>query len=219
MVHKKSRQKTIGNSDKKSYCTLYIVRHGETDWNLQERMQGQIDIPLNETGIKQAKILAKKLKNIKFEMVFSSDLLRAKRTAEIIALEHKLAVKTTKALRERTFGKYEGINYKEYHKLFEQFFRKSYNERYSKKAYDNTESNEELMLRFIPIIRELSVAYPGKNILVVTHGGVMRAFLHHLSIVQKTEYRRARIANTAYMILESDGSDFFINDSYGINTE
>ena len=75
-----------------------------TEWNEIGLIQGHSDSPLTAQGITQAKELAKKLKNVKFDLIFSSDLLRAKRTAEIIALEHKLFVQTSKLLRERDFG-------------------------------------------------------------------------------------------------------------------
>src|SRR5258706_4066259 len=89
-------------------ATLYIVRHGESEWNIKHLIQGQKDIVLSKNGKLQAQILAGELKKISFEFIFSSDLLRAKRTAEIVALEHKLAVQTAKVLRERSFGKLEG---------------------------------------------------------------------------------------------------------------
>src|SRR3989344_4287192 len=89
-------------------CTFYIVRHGQTDWNKKHLIQGQTDIPLNEEGKLQAKGLAAELRNTHFDAVFSSDLTRTRQTAEILALERKLAVETRKALRERTFGKLEG---------------------------------------------------------------------------------------------------------------
>src|SRR5258706_14102789 len=88
--------------------TFYIVRHGETDWNAERRLQGHSDIPLNENGELQAKNLADELQDITFDLAFSSDLLRAKRTAEIIALEHKLEVQTTKLIREKNYGSLEG---------------------------------------------------------------------------------------------------------------
>ena len=98
---------SINKSSEKRFCTLYLVRHGETDWNVKGLLQGHTDIDLNKTGIKQAKELAKKLRRIKFAISFSSDLLRARRTAEIIATEKKIAVKTTTTLRERKFGRFE----------------------------------------------------------------------------------------------------------------
>ena len=94
-----------------NFCTLYIVRHGETEWNVKKIIQGNEDIPLNKKGESQAKELAKKLRHIKFDVIFSSDLIRAKRTAEIINIEKKLIVQTTKALKERYFGKYQGKSF------------------------------------------------------------------------------------------------------------
>lgn len=69
------------------YCTLYIVRHGQTDWNVRKIIQGHSDIPLNTEGQEQARVLAESLKNVHFDKIISSDLVRAKRTAEIVALE------------------------------------------------------------------------------------------------------------------------------------
>ena len=199
----------------KNYCTFYIVRHGQSEWNVKELLQGHTDIPLNKTGEKQARQLAKKLNQINFAMVFSSDLLRAKRTAELIVLEKKIAIKTTKALRERYFGRFEGIKWrenKEYQVLINNFLNLSKEERYKKKPYEGTESDEELISRFITFLREVAVAYRNKNVLVVTHGGVMRAFLNHLG----NNLKPGSINNTAYLIIDSDGVDFFIRETCGI---
>lgn len=202
-------------TDKKSYCTFYIVRHGQTEWNLKKLVQGHTDIPLTKTGEKQAKDLAKKLNKVEFAMVFSSDLLRAKRTAELIVLEKKIAVKTTKALRERYFGRFEGVKWqenKEYKKLIDNFLSLSKEERFKKKPFEDTESDEELVFRFITFLREVAVAYRDKNILVVTHGGTMRAFINHLG----NDLKSGSIDNTAYLVVDSDGIDFFIKGSFGI---
>src|SRR3989344_5835107 len=88
--------------------TFYIVRHGQTEWNTKGLLQGHGDSPLTYLGVKQAEQIRDELKSIHFDAIFSSDLLRAKRTAEIVALERKIAVKTTQALRERDFGHFEG---------------------------------------------------------------------------------------------------------------
>lgn len=87
---------------------MYIVRHGETEWNVRKLLQGQKDSNLTEKGKEEAERLAKKFKDTPFDAIFSSDLLRAKRTAEILAVEHNLAIQTNKLLRERHFGRLEG---------------------------------------------------------------------------------------------------------------
>jgi broad specificity phosphatase PhoE len=78
---------------KKNYCTIYLTRHGETEWNEKKLIQGHTDIPLNTKGKKQAKLLGKQLKDIDFDVVFSSDLLRAKNSAEIIIKEKMTVIK------------------------------------------------------------------------------------------------------------------------------
>ena len=99
---------------KNQYTTFYVVRHGETTANVEGIIQGQKDYPLNSNGEEQAKTRARQLKSVKFDAIFSSDLVRAKRTAEIISLESKMNVLTTKALRRKEEGAlfermYEGM--------------------------------------------------------------------------------------------------------------
>lgn len=87
---------------------IYLVRHGETDWNLQERMQGQADNPLNDTGRKQAQIVADKLRGITFDAAFSSTLCRAAATAEIILGQQKDLLQKDARVMEIGFGPWEG---------------------------------------------------------------------------------------------------------------
>ncbi len=93
--------------DTSQQCRFYIVRHGQTECNILRKLQGHADIPLNATGEEEAKELAKQFIGTQFAVAFSSDLLRAKRTAEIISLEKNIAVMTTKVLREGNYGKQE----------------------------------------------------------------------------------------------------------------
>lgn len=202
-----------------NYCSFYIVRHGQTEWNVKRLLQGHTDIPLTEKGKKEARQLAKKFRRINFDAVFSSDLLRAKQTAEIIALERKIAVRTTQALRERSFGRFEGINWREdkkYQKLIKDFLRLPKEEKFKKSPHPEIETDERLISRFITFIREIAVAYPGGNVLVVTHGGVMRAFLLHLGFGDEESLPAGSIKNLAYIKLETDGVDFFIKETFGI---
>jgi broad specificity phosphatase PhoE len=207
----------------KELTTIYIVRHGETEWNVEKLIQGQKDSSLTKKGEAQAKMLAKELGHIYFNAVFSSDLLRAKRTAEIIVLEKKLAVKTSQALRERAFGKHEGKSIelfrKELSHLFNEYSRLSTEEKFRFKFDKDIESEGEAVSRFITLLRELAVAYAGKTILVVTHGAVMRYFLIHAGFGthQTLPSSEKTIENTAYIKVESDGVDFFIKETKGIN--
>jgi 2,3-bisphosphoglycerate-dependent phosphoglycerate mutase len=193
-------------------CNIYIVRHGETEWNERHIVQGQSDIPLNKKGIIQSEELGKKLKNISFAAVFSSDLIRAKRTAEIIILEKKLAVVTTKALRERLFGRFEGKHLSELKKALGRLMIVS-KKKQEKLSLNDVENDEQIVARLIPFIKEVAVAYPGKNVLMVTHGGLLRAFLAHLGFKIPESSGVNPLKNTGYFVLESDGLEFLVKEN------
>jgi broad specificity phosphatase PhoE len=195
---------------------FYIVRHGETDWNKQKKAQGHTDIPLNETGEVQAKDVAKLLKDIKFDLAFSSDLLRAKRTAEIIALEHNLAVQTTEALREKGLGTLEGKSTNVFRAELELLKALSHEERIKHRFNDESEIEEEFISRIFTFLRETAIAYPEKNILVGTHGGVLHMLLVHLGVMTYNESDMTKIHNAAYIKVESDGVEFFVKEQVGI---
>ncbi len=204
---------------KNTYCTFYIIRHGETEWNVKKKLQGHADSPLTEKGINQAEVLGRELQKLRFDAAFSSDSLRAQRTAEIIALQHNITVTTNQLLREKHLGKWEGKPYSifsnELKHLFNEFLSLPEKKKMSYK-YPDMESDEELVIRFITFLRETAIVYPGKTILVVTHGGMMRALLIHLGFGTYDEVPSHSVSNSASMKLESDGIDFFLKDTKGV---
>ncbi len=193
---------------------LYVVRHGQTEWNVLKKVQGHTDINLTKEGEIQAADLGKKLADIKFDRVFSSDLVRAKRTAEIIALEKKLAVVTTKVLREQYFGKYEGMYSHEFRALFREWSKMSDQQKHVFVLSEDMESNEVAVSRLINFLREISVAYPSETILVVAHGGIMRNFLYHIGFWSYDTMKK--LNNTAYIVVDCDGLDFKLKKVEGI---
>jgi 2,3-bisphosphoglycerate-dependent phosphoglycerate mutase len=206
--------------DKKSnVCTIYIVRHGETEWNRQKIIQGHLDSPLTKAGLFAAKDLADKLKAIKFAACYSSDLLRAKKTAKIIAKEHQLIVKTTKALRERKLGRFEGksIDYlqKELQKAIVGY-KNLVEAELNNKCLPDIESHQKIIERFISFVRQVALAYPRKNVLLVTHAGVIVAFLAKMAFATHQELRTGTISNLAQIVLLSDGVEFYIKETIGI---
>ena len=198
--------------------TIYIVRHGESVWNVQKILQGQSNSSLTRKGEQQAQNLAAKLRTVHFDAIFSSDSTRAHKTAEIIAAERKLAVRTTELLRERFFSIYEGRNYhedEELKKVFQLYNEASAEEKRTMK-HGGIESDDEIISRFIIILREIAVLYPGRTILAVSHSGIMRQFLNYLGYLTHEEMRWTAIVNTAYIKVETDGVDFFIKEVYGV---
>lgn len=200
----------------RNLCTLYIVRHGQTQWNVERRIQGHGDSPLTELGIQQAKELGELLHDVHFDVVFSSDSLRAKRTAEMVVLERELEVVTTELLRERAFGRYEGKQIENLKKFDEIFDALSEEEKFIHKSEKDIESDEEVVQRFLLFVREIAIRYAGKTILLVTHAGMMKAFLIHAGFGAYTSLPHGSIKNTAYIKVDTDGIDFFLKDTYGI---
>ncbi len=198
---------------KNQYTTFYIVRHGQTDWNVKGIMQGQKDSILTIVGEEQAKNVAEELKSVEFDAAFSSDLVRAKRTAEIIALDDKLAVQTTKLLRERAFGKLEGQPYEAIRSYEQLYLALNDREKISYRVDENSENDEEVVTRMIRFIRETAVIYPAKTVLVVSHGDIMHKFLIHLGFAKHSNLPVWGLGNTCYIKLETDGVDFFIKET------
>lgn len=202
-------------------CTLYIVRHGETEWNVLHRIQGHFDSALTEEGKGEAKETAEKLNGVHFDAIYSSDLLRSKHTADIIALKKKLEVMTSKALRERTFGKYDGIMGKEYSEktkdLLEEYKKLSVKEKWNFKFAEGYESDEELVTRFMTFLREIAVGYQSKTVLIVTHGGNIRTFLTKLDFAEYGKLTPGTFKNAGYIVVESDGVDFFLKEVEGVD--
>lgn len=197
--------------------TIYIVRHGETEYNRDRKIQGQVDSPLTEAGLEQVCAVRDELKDVHFDAAFSSDLLRAKRTAEIITLEKKLAITTSKQLRERHYGPFEGKSYDdfqiEYKKLWDKFQDLSEEDRFKKKILDNMESEEEAVSRYITFLREVAVSHSGKTVLVGSHGGIMKAFLVHLGLAPYSMMSLGLVQNCGYIKVETDGIDFHIKET------
>lgn len=171
---------------------------------------------LTENGVSQAENLRKKLKDIRFDAVFSSDLLRAKRTAEIVTLERNLAITTSQFLREKTYGPYEGKHYKEfeaeYAKLWKEYTKLGKSDKFSFKMHEEIESDEEAITRYMQFLREIAVSHAGKTVLVVSHGGVMKVLLIHLGYATYEAMPSGSVGNCGFIKLEADGSEFQVKE-------
>jgi len=163
---------------------LYLARHGETDWNAAGRWQGQTDIPLNDRGRDQARAIADRLGAEGISSVASSDLLRARATAEIVAATLKLSVNHVHAdLRERRFGCFEGLTRDEVAARFPGAWARYLAD--PEPAPPGGESREELLARLLPAVLS-AAARLEPPLLVVMHGGAMRALLaEHLGAMPR----------------------------------
>ncbi len=204
--------------------TLYIIRHGESELNerlakgevMQTGDYSEFGPPLTKNGRTQATQIAEKLKNIHFDAAFSSDLIRAKETAEIITLERNIAVSTTKVIRETHWGSDEGKFHSNFEKIQEDI-KKLVEEEKMHFKFEDAETEEEAVTRLITFVREVAVGYTGKTVMIVCHGNIMRMFLIKLGFAAYDELPPRHIENTGYFVLQSDGVDFFIKETHGVH--
>jgi len=187
---------------------LVIVRHGQSQWNLENRFTGWIDIDLSPKGIEEAHYAGKLLKGYKFDKAFTSVLMRAQKTLDIILDEigqKNLPVEKDQALNERMYGDLQGLNKDE--------TRKQYGEEQVKlwrRSYDtqppNGESLKDTAARVLPywetkIVPELKA---GKNILISAHGNSLRALIMHLENISKEKILETEIPTGNPKIYELD---------------
>ncbi|MGL6197716.1 MAG: histidine phosphatase family protein [Lachnospiraceae bacterium] len=158
---------------------LYIMRHGETDWNKERRLQGQADIPLNASGRKIARETSKGMAHLMFDAAYTSPLVRAKETARLVIDSRNIPLQVDERLKEMSFGPYEGLccardNWEIPDKGFENFFFAP--DRYQPpKGADSFKTVLDRVSLFIEEV--VRIQPPDSNILVVGHGVVVGAFL------------------------------------------
>lgn len=170
-------------SESKESVHLTLVRHGETDWNKEGKTQGHEDIPLNATGRKEAETLAKELHGSRLDGIVTSDLSRAKETAEILGKTLKLPIlEVTELLRERKFGEWEGKDKKD---IFSKHPLPSSHVSFHYHSPKDGESLSAFLKRLQQARNHLLKSYTGKRILLVAHSGVVHG-LH--TIVENLSY-------------------------------
>jgi probable phosphoglycerate mutase len=151
---------------------ILLVRHGETDWNSQRRIQGQLDVPLNQTGRDQARAVAAHLVGTAIDAIYASDLARASQTAEPIAAALGLDVRIDPRLRERHFGSLQGRFYEELQRESPEAHR-----RMQSRDLDFNLGGGETLPRFhervCGALSDLAARHPQGRVVVVSHGGVL----------------------------------------------
>jgi len=182
---------------------LCLIRHGETDWNAERRVQGQIDIPLNAKGRTQASSLARGLAAERFTAVYSSDLRRAMQTAEPSAGIHKLPIRADAALRERHFGVLQSLTAEEAQVCYPQASLRHAG-RDPEYDYENGESLAAFEQRITQCLAELFRRHAGETILVVTHGGVLDIAYRQATGRPLTARRDFALPNAGLNWLEGD---------------
>ena len=151
---------------------ILIARHGQSDWNAAKRWQGHADRPLTDKGREQAQALAARLAHIDLDAVYSSDLRRARETAEAVAESQGLEVDVEPGLREVDVGSWSGLTRAEAEKRFPDGFARW---RAGYPGWDDGETYEAMTDRVLAAVKSIAADHPDGRVLVVSHGGPIRA--------------------------------------------
>ncbi|ASB90226.1 histidine phosphatase family protein [Bacillus sonorensis] len=183
---------------------ICLIRHGETDWNALGKLQGRTDIPLNETGKRQAKETGEYLKHTSWDVIISSPLKRARETADIINQYLGLDIVEMEDFIERNYGDAEGMPFEERMKL------------YPDKNYPNQESKEALAERLMAGIQKVGVQYPDHKVLIVAHGAAIHALLSKISNgdadLENTKLVNACLSNISFLENKWHIQDYNVSD-------
>jgi probable phosphoglycerate mutase len=179
-----------------------LVRHGETAWNAEGRVQGQLDIPLSDVGLAQARAVAAVLGNESFSAIYSSDLARVRQTAQPSAERLGLPVSLDPALRERHYGVFQGMTYSEAkERLPEDYAR--FRAKDPDFAFTSGESLARFNERALACMESLVEKHAGEKLLVFTHGGVLEMIYRHATGRGLSSTRDFEIPNAAINRIEA----------------
>lgn len=187
-----------------------IIRHGETDWNAEQRIQGQIDIPLNETGRAQALAMAFNSAHHRFSSVFSSDLSRALETARALAVREQLEVKTLSALRERHYGIFQGVTKHEAPARYPEAFA-LYLSRDLHYNFDTGESLTVFAQRVMDVFEWMIVHHANEQFAVICHAGLLDVMYRNATGRPLDTARDFAIPNSALNWFHHDGQRWHLD--------
>lgn len=194
---------------------IYLIRHGETDYNRERRMQGWLDIPLNEVGHTQAREAARKLQGHQLHALYSSDLRRAQETAQHLSSVVGLSINLTPALRERDMGIFAGWAWEkerdeEKDRIWAEF-------EAARDLADPTwnkhqgESIGQMTTRIVNFFQEVRKLHAGRSVAMVTHGGTVNRFLEHLELKHPQEGFRS-IRNASVLVLHKQDTRYILEE-------
>ncbi len=187
---------------------IYLIRHGETDWNTKRLLQGATDIPLNRNGIEVARLTAEGLKSVPFDVIFTSPLKRAKQTAEIIRGEREIPLIEEERLREISFGPYEGLCcQKEGYNIPDPEFVRFFTDPGNYVPPKGGESIVHLCERTTQFLTELvhNPLYQDKTILLSGHGAVVKGLLSSLTITDLKDFWKGGVhKNCGVSVLDAE---------------
>ncbi len=182
---------------------FYLIRHGRTDWNDLNHIQGKSDIPLNEKGIKQAHDLANKIRmdNLPIKHIYTSPLIRATQTASIISEAINIPYHTLDGLREVDLGDWEGLTWEDIAVSFPE----NYNEWYVERRYTKAcggESYNDMLIRTLDTLKGLASIH-NEDTAIVSHSAVIMALMCYINNAPFTQMRSYKPANASITVIDS----------------
>ncbi len=182
---------------------IYFIRHGETDWNVENKIQGSNDIELNENGVSQAIALGEKIKALGYPIhkIYTSPQKRAKKTAKLLSKAIDVEYEITHGLEEMNLGRWEGFTWKEVKEEDSEIYNAWYPERNTKKTPDG-ESYEDVLSRSLAAVQSI-LKNESKDIAIVSHGAVIKCLLCHVNNVPFDQMDQFRTGNTSITIIEA----------------
>lgn len=201
---------------------LYIIRHGETDWNRENRTQGcGNDMPLNDRGVIQAVKLGNRFRNLPVDAIYSSDLKRAVKTAEEISKTTSADIITTEKLREMSFGCWEGLTSGEIRSKYGSIY-EVWRDKPSDALIPGAERLMDIQKRAMSAVHEILSGYHGKNIVVVTHGVTAKVLIVSMLGIDISMYNRIILNNTSVSIVDVNDNNSvltLLNDTCHLDVE
>lgn len=197
---------------------LVLLRHGESQWNLENRFTGWVDVPLSEKGIEEAKQAGEKLRGFTFDRAFSSVLTRANETLRIVLEvlgQTKVPIERDKALNERMYGDLQGLNKAETAKKYGDAQVKIWRRSYDVKP-PGGESLKDTAERALPYYQKMIKPYllKGETIIIAAHGNSLRALVMELDQLSKEEVLELNIPTGVPLLYEFDGSGRVLSHRY-----
>jgi probable phosphoglycerate mutase len=183
---------------------ILLVRHGETDWNATGRIQGHSDTPLNAAGRRQAQLTARRLAREPIQALYSSDLARAHETATIIGVPLGLTVITSRRLRERQYGAWEGLTAAEIQAQYPEQYA-LWRARSTDFAPPEGETRSQLLARALSELQTIAGQHAGEVVAVVTHGGLCYVLISHIVGSVDGDQREFTFGNASIHTLEVSG--------------
>lgn len=184
---------------------FYLLRHGQTRWNIEGKIQGKTDIPLNETGMEQAECLARAMEDCRVSALFSSPLLRARQTAGVVAEKTGLEVTVLPELKEVDFGLWEGMTWKDIEENYPEDYKK-WERNPAKAEPTGGESRQSCTDRSRIAVEQMlgtAAAPDGRDVCIVAHGGILVYLIDYL-LRKQVDKREIIVKNASISVVEYD---------------